>query len=120
MRRPIRIRMPAPLLRGPRVMQPPSSSDSPPAADTAVSAAWPPLLEVRRGEPGPIGRGGGVRAIERQHAKHRLTARERIAALIDPGSELLELGRFAAWKMYEEWGSAPSASVICGIARVAG
>lgn len=40
--------------------------------------------------------------------------------MIDPGSEFFELGRFAAWKMYEEWGSAPAASVICGLARVSG
>src|SRR5690606_29820057 len=43
----------------------------------------------------------------------------RIAALIDHGTQFLELGRFAAWKMYGEWGGAASASVVCGIARIA-
>src|SRR5579872_4608153 len=83
-------------------------------------AAWQPLLEALRRERESIAEGGGPKAIERQHEKGRLTARERIAALIDPESEFLELGRYAAWKMYEDWGSAPAASVICGLARVSG
>jgi len=49
-----------------------------------------------------------------------MTARERIAALVDDDSEFFELGRWAAWGMYDEWGPAPSASVICGIGRVSG
>lgn len=81
--------------------------------------AWQTLLATLRRERDAIALGGGQKAIERQHEKNRLTARERIAALIDPGTEFFELGRFAAFKMYEEWGSAPAASVICGIARVA-
>src|SRR5262245_24057806 len=64
--------------------------------------------------------GGGDAAIRRQHEKGRLTARERIARLIDPGTELLELGLWAAWKMYAEWGGAPSAGVVTGVGRVAG
>src|SRR5215475_1757617 len=64
--------------------------------------------------------GGGPKAIERQHEKGRLTARERIAKLIDPGSEWFELGLWAAWKMYAEWGGAPSAGVVTGIGRVSG
>jgi acetyl-CoA carboxylase carboxyltransferase component len=84
------------------------------------TTAWSRSLESLRRERDAIAQGGGARAIERQHEKHRLTARERIARLVDPQSEFLELGRFAAWKMYDEWGSAPAASVICGLARVAG
>jgi acetyl-CoA carboxylase carboxyltransferase component len=64
--------------------------------------------------------GGGPKAIERQHAKGRLTARERIAALIDPSTDLFELGLWAAWGMYGEWGGAPSAGVVTGIGLVAG
>lgn len=64
--------------------------------------------------------GGGDRAILRQHEKNRLTARERITALRDPATEFFELGRFAAWEMYSEWGGAPAASVVCGITRVSG
>jgi len=85
-----------------------------------IPAPWAQLLAAFEADRTAIGLGGGPTAIERQHAKQRLTARERIATLIDPGTEFLELGRFAAWKMYEEWGSAPAASVICGLARVAG
>jgi 3-methylcrotonyl-CoA carboxylase beta subunit len=64
--------------------------------------------------------GGGEKAIESQHAKKRLTARERIALLVDSGSKFQELGLYAAYKMYEEWGGAPSAGVVTGLGRVHG
>jgi 3-methylcrotonyl-CoA carboxylase beta subunit len=64
--------------------------------------------------------GGGNTAIERQHAKNRLTARERIARLIDPGSVPLEMNLWAAHGMYGEWGGAPSAGVVTTIASVSG
>jgi len=67
-----------------------------------------------------IREGGGGKAIESQHSKGRLTARERIALLIDPGTELLELGIYAANGMYEEWGGAPGAGVVTGLARIQG
>ncbi len=67
-----------------------------------------------------IQQGGGEKAVESQHKKGRLTARERIERLIDPGTEFFELGCYVAWGMYEEWGGAPSAGVITGLARVQG
>ena len=67
-----------------------------------------------------IGEGGGRSAIERQHEKGRLTARERIAQLIDQDSELLELGIYAAFQMYTEWGGAPAAGVVTGVGKVCG
>jgi 3-methylcrotonyl-CoA carboxylase beta subunit len=67
-----------------------------------------------------IRQGGGAKAIEAQHKKGRLTARERIAKLIDSGSYFFELGAFAAFEMYEEWGGAPSAGVVTGLARICG
>ena len=67
-----------------------------------------------------ISQGGGEKAIEAQHKKGRLIARERIKRLIDPGTEFFELGAYAAWGMYEEWGGAPSAGVVTGLARVQG
>ncbi len=73
-----------------------------------------------RNEEQIIAQGGGDKALESQHKKGRLTARERIALLIDPGTEFFELGGFAAWGMYEEWGGAPSAGVVTGLARVQG
>jgi len=64
--------------------------------------------------------GGGTTAIERQHAKGRKTARERIEVLLDPGSPTLELGLWAAHEMYEEWGGAPGAGVVTVIGSVVG
>ncbi len=62
--------------------------------------------------------GGGPKRIEAQHKKGRLTVRERIGELIDPGSTFLELGIHAASGLYEN--KAPAAGVVCGLARVAG
>src|SRR4051794_2280933 len=64
--------------------------------------------------------GGGHVAIERQHAKGRLAARERIGRLIDPDSKLLELGSWAAYEMYADWGGAPGAGVVTVIGTVGG
>ena len=64
--------------------------------------------------------GGGPMAIERQHEKGRLTARERIRRLLDPDAHFFELGLWAAWGMYRAWGGAPSAGVVTGIGTVAG
>lgn len=75
------------------------------------------IIEAQRKE---IAAGGGERAAEKQHAKDKLLARERIAALIDEGTELLELGTFAAWGMYEEWGGAPAAGTVVGLGKVLG
>jgi acetyl-CoA carboxylase carboxyltransferase component len=75
--------------------------------------------ELRRQE-GQIRAGGGQAATERQHAKKRLTARERLARLLDPGSDLFELGLWAAWGMYAGWGGAPAAGVVTGIGTIAG
>jgi acetyl-CoA carboxylase carboxyltransferase component len=75
------------------------------------------LVAQVRNEEEKICEGGGEKAIENQHAKSRLTARERIQLLADPGS-FFELGLYAAHKMYEEWGGAPAAGVITGLARI--
>src|SRR3954462_11555105 len=64
--------------------------------------------------------GGGAKAIDRQHEKGRLTARERIAKLLDPEVPFFELSLWAAWGMYREWGGAPSAGVVTGVGTVAG
>jgi 3-methylcrotonyl-CoA carboxylase beta subunit len=78
------------------------------------------LLNSIKNEEEQIRQGGGDKAIESQHKKGRLTARERIARLIDPGSHFLELGIYAAFEMYEEWGGAPSAGTVTGLAKVCG
>jgi len=75
------------------------------------------LVSAVRNEEEQISEGGGQKAIESQHSKGRLTARERIQRLIDPGT-FFELGAYAAYRMYEEWGGAPGAGVVTGLARV--
>jgi acetyl-CoA carboxylase carboxyltransferase component len=64
--------------------------------------------------------GGGAKAAAAQHGKGRLTARERLALLLDEGTELLELGLWAAYGMYAEYGGAPCAGVVTGLGRVSG
>jgi acetyl-CoA carboxylase carboxyltransferase component len=78
------------------------------------------LVTRVRNEEEIIHEGGGDKAVDSQHKKGRLTARERIALLIDEGSEFFELGTYVAWGMYEEWGGAPSAGVVTGLGRVQG
>jgi acetyl-CoA carboxylase carboxyltransferase component len=94
-----------------------SSAESSPPKNART---WESLLAGLRRDRAKIAEGGGPKAIARQHEKNRLTARERIARLIDPETSFFEFGRFAAWGMYGEWGPAPAASVICGVGVVAG
>jgi len=56
--------------------------------------------------------GGGTKAIEKQHAKGKLTARERIDYLLDKNRETIEIGAFAGDKMYAEHGGCPSGGVV--------
>src|ERR1700739_3213886 len=78
------------------------------------------LLTEIKNEETRLQEGGGAKAADAQHKKGRLTARERIARLIDPKTEFFELGLYAAYEMYEEWGGAPAAGTITGLARVCG
>ena len=78
------------------------------------------LLTTIKNEEEKIREGGGQKAIESQHKKNRLTARERITQLVDPGTHFFELGIYAAHEMYEEWGGAAAAGTITGLGRVAG
>src|SRR5213080_1323140 len=75
------------------------------------------LMSQVHNEEEKIREGGGQKAIESQHAKGRLAARERINLLADQGS-FFELSIYAAHGMYEEWGGAPAAGVITGLARI--
>jgi len=86
----------------------------------ANRAAMQALLGGIRAEEETIREGGGAKAVEAQHKKGRLTARERLALLLDKNSEWMELGLWAAYGMYAEFGGAPGAGVITGIGRVAG
>ena len=81
--------------------------------------------------------GGGKSAIERQHEKGRLTARERLELLLDGGDtqqpdqlkgrlprggpdRFQELALFSAWGMYKEFGGAPGAGVVTGVGTISG
>ena len=82
--------------------------------------SWQQRIDELKTEKADIVLGGGQRAIERQHAKGRLTARERIEKLLDDPASWLEIGLWAGWEMYSEWGGAKSAGVICGLGQVSG
>src|SRR5438128_2590195 len=64
--------------------------------------------------------GGGPGGLERQRKLGRLPARERIAALLDKDADFFEIGLWAAYKMYSEWGNVPAAGCIAGIGNVIG
>ena len=64
--------------------------------------------------------GGGQKKIDKQHRKGKLTARERVALLIDDDSHFMEIGTLAAHGMYEEHGGCPAAGVLTGLAHVEG
>jgi 3-methylcrotonyl-CoA carboxylase beta subunit len=64
--------------------------------------------------------GGGEKAMEKHKGRGKMTARERIGALLDPGSSFLEIGLFAAYDMYKEYGGAPSSGTIFGVGKIEG
>ena len=64
--------------------------------------------------------GGGKAGHERQRNLGRLPVRERISHLLDKGSPFFEIGLWAAYKMYEQWGKIPAAGVVAGIGNIAG
>src|ERR1700677_2376169 len=87
---------------------------------TANRAALVALLGGMRAEEETIRQGGGAKAVEAQHNKGRLTARERLALLLDKDAQWLELGLWAAHGMNTEFGGAPGAGVVTGLGRVEG
>ncbi len=62
--------------------------------------------------------GGGKKAIEKQHEKNKLTARERIALLLDKDTPFIEIGAFAGYEMYAEQGGCPAGGTVAGIGYV--
>ena len=64
--------------------------------------------------------GGGTAKIKKQHAKGKMTARERIDYLLDSNSKALEVGAFAGDGMYDKQGGCPSAGVVVKIGYVSG
>src|SRR6266540_4166910 len=64
--------------------------------------------------------GGGKAGHERQRKMNRLPVRERLGRLLDKESPFFEIGLWAAYKMYEQWGKIPAAGVVAGIGNVEG
>ena len=64
--------------------------------------------------------GGGKKAIEKQREKNKLTARERIEYLRDAEKSFIEIGAFAGYEMYEEYGGCPAGGTVAGIGYVSG
>jgi acetyl-CoA carboxylase carboxyltransferase component len=64
--------------------------------------------------------GGGKAGQDRQHKMGRLLARERISRLLDKDSSFFEIGLWAAYKMYQQWGNIPAAGAVAGIGKVSG
>jgi acetyl-CoA carboxylase carboxyltransferase component len=64
--------------------------------------------------------GGGLDGHDRQHRLGRLTARDRLAALLDTDRPFLELGVWAAYLMYPDWGDVPAAGLVSGIGWISG
>jgi 3-methylcrotonyl-CoA carboxylase beta subunit len=98
----------------------PSSLDTASSRFRANVAAMRDLIAKFESEQASIRQGGGDKAIDAQHKKNRLTARERLDLLLDPGTEFHELAIYAAKGMYAEYGGAPAAGVVAGVGRVAG
>jgi len=64
--------------------------------------------------------GGGKKSIEKQRERNKLTARERIKYLCDADKPFVEIGAFAGYEMYAEYGGCPSAGLVSGIGYVSG
>ena len=88
--------------------------------DTAETNALRAATDEYLAQEATIQQGGGPKAIERQHAKGRLTARERLEKLADPGTTPQEIGLWSAFNMYAEHGGAPAAGVVTAIAQIHG
>ena len=67
-----------------------------------------------------INLGGGKKRIEKEHAKGKMTARERIAYLLDNDKEQIEIGAFAGYNMYAEHGGCPAGGVVVKIGYING
>ncbi len=95
-----------------------------PAPDTATfqnrTQHTRTLLEELARRADTVKLGGGQKRIDREHSRGKLTARERIAALIDPATEFMELGLFTGWELYPDEGGCPSGGTVMGLGRVHG
>lgn len=77
------------------------------------------LVDKLRARIDKVVEGGGEKAIQRHTARGKLVARDRINALVDPGSSFLELSQLAGYKLYGEE-EVPAGGIVAGIGRVRG
>jgi len=89
-----------------------------PSASSVNRTRFAELVRELRSLESRLREGGGPDKIARQHAQGKLTARERIARLQDPGTLFQEVGLLFAYENYE--GQAPAAGVVTGFGMVAG
>src|SRR5581483_2427768 len=100
-------------------MPPEPPSETPNSAEKLARAAhMRHLVDSLHHLEDKLREGGGARRIERQHRAGKLTARERIARLLDSKTRFLEIGLLVAYDKYE--GQAPAAGVVTGIGRIEG
>ncbi|MAW20819.1 MAG: methylcrotonoyl-CoA carboxylase [Flavobacteriales bacterium] len=78
------------------------------------------LISEMRRKVTDISLGGGKKKMEKQHSKGKLTARERIEYIKDNDADFLEIGVFAGYEMYTEYGGCPAGGVITGITYIKG
>jgi 3-methylcrotonyl-CoA carboxylase beta subunit len=88
------------------------------ALNVARTAHMRHLVETVRQLEHKLREGGGAQRAEKQHRAGKLTARERIARLLDPGARFLEIGLLIAYDQYD--GNAPAAGVVTGIGKIEG
>lgn len=97
-----------------------TAADAESSAYQRRRAHYETLLETWRERSEAIAQGGGAKRIAREHSRGKMTARERIAALLDDPDDFKEIGRFAGYEMYEDEGGCPSAGTVMGLGHVSG
>ncbi|MFS8083955.1 MAG: acyl-CoA carboxylase subunit beta [Ginsengibacter sp.] len=84
--------------------------------EDANKLAWSEIKKLQA----LIEEGGGKKAMQKQKDRQKMTARERISYLVDKDSDFLEIGVFAGFGMYEEYGGCPAGGTVAGIGYVGG
>ncbi len=84
--------------------------------EDALKLAWSQVRQKLE----KIYEGGGLKATQKQKEKNKLTARERINYLTDENSPFIEIGAFAGYEMYEEYGGCPAGGTVSGVGYVSG
>ena len=84
--------------------------------EDALKMAWSQVRQKLE----KIYEGGGLKAAQKQKEKNKLTARERITYLTDKDKPFIEIGAFAGYEMYEEYGGCPAGGTVSGVGYVSG